>query len=147
MFLKQLHWFHIKDNISLQECFFFKSVNQYFPLMLKLGRHISQALTNFEKVTKLECHTKKHRRELKQTMTAIALRILQNKGSNWHLTMAPSLCLDTYISWLSPTKQQCEITKICIAWEQKFLSFHLQCWYWGVVLKESGKHIHLFAKF
>ena len=66
--------------------------------MLKLGKHIGQEMTNFEKVTKLECHTKKHRRELKQTMTAIALRKLQNKGSNWHLTMAPSLRLDTYIS-------------------------------------------------
>ena len=64
--------------------------------MLKLGRHISQEMTNFEKVTKLECHTKKHRRELKQTMTAMALRILQNKGSNWHLTMAPSLHLNTF---------------------------------------------------
>ena len=61
MFLRQLHWFHIKDNISLQVFFFFKSVNQYFPLMLKLGRHISQEMTNFEKVTKLECHTKKQK--------------------------------------------------------------------------------------
>ena len=96
MFLRQLHWFHTKDNISLQECFFFKSVNQYFPLMLKLGRHISQEMTNFEKVTKLECHTRKHRRELKQTMTAMALRIWQNKGSNWHLTMAPPMHLKTF---------------------------------------------------
>ena len=29
-------------------------------------------------------------------MTAIALRILQNKGSNWRLTMAPSLRLNTF---------------------------------------------------
>ena len=57
--------------------------------MLKLGRHISQEMTNFEKVTKLECHTKKHRRELKQT-------VLQNKGSNWHLTMAPPMHLKTF---------------------------------------------------
>ena len=76
--------------------FFFKSVNQYFPLMLKLGRHISQEMTNFKKVTKLECHTKKHRRELKQKMTAMALRIWQNKGSNWHLTMAPPMHLKTF---------------------------------------------------